>query len=59
MIVKITQFYALTDIPHTALEGRMTQKDGTEVRIFSFIEEKKDTFFHPPIDLVNKFVGLQ
>ncbi len=59
MIVKTTQFYALDDIPFTAIRGWITQKDGKEIQLFSFLEEKKDTFFYPVVELVNKFVKLQ
>lgn len=59
MIVKTTQFYALDDIPHTAIRSWLTPRDGKEVQVISFLEEKKDTFFYPVVELVNKFVRLQ
>lgn len=59
MIVKITQFYALDEIPHTAIQAWVREKDGTEQQVMSFLDEKKDTFFPATIELVNKFVNLR
>jgi hypothetical protein len=58
MIVKTSRFYALDEIPGSAVEWATFDKDGKREAHFWFILEKKGTFFDG-LDFFGQFVRIQ
>ena len=58
IIVETSRFYALDDIPGTAVQRVSPDEDGKQGTFFLFLKDEKDTFFEPA-NSFGMFVEIQ